>query len=253
MRISYSLTTFAIGTICISSVAFAFWSICRRRHDDVVSVAPRAVTQTAIETGKSCPAGMIFVPAARSVHVGCSMDGFDDLPVDILPFCIDIVEMTWFRYRRCLKAGVCGNPGCAQLGGDTLPTVCIDARDAQAACAFEGKRLPSADEIGYAASGGHCDAWWWDKYLLGTSDDHEIVVVGTRPQDVSPFGVHDLRLNVNEWTSSTEHSNRPYVTLRKAVINDGSVKDAFIVAIDDSTTTPRLGARCAVDAQGYER
>jgi len=216
---------------------------------------------------RECPGDMVFVPAATGVHFGCWDRLVNDLhTVDIHAFCIDRTEMTVSRYRACERAGRCAGPECAQRGDD-FPIVCITAEDAEAACSFEGKRLPTADEFEYAARGSEGRSYPWVEDVDLSADaarPGEILAVGTRVWDVSPLGIHDLALNANEWTSSPGQpivvrwpdemvvdASSGGVNKRKRMVMSWiyrTVACSFI-PIDALVTSPNRGARCVIDSK----
>jgi formylglycine-generating enzyme required for sulfatase activity len=87
------------------------------------------------------------------------------------------------------------------------PVVMITYKDAEAYCKYKGKRLPTEFEWEKAGRGteGFRYPWGneWDENRTNTFEAgfDKPVAVG-RFNDVSPFGVHDMMGNVQEWTSS---------------------------------------------------
>ncbi len=89
----------------------------------------------------------------------------------------------------------------------THPVVFITNNDAEAYCKAKGKRLPTEFEWEKAARGteGFRYPWGndWDSKRTQTYEyGYEGTVEVGRFDDVSPYGVHDMMGNVQEWTSS---------------------------------------------------
>ncbi len=88
------------------------------------------------------------------------------------------------------------------------PVVGVNAFEAQAYCAFVGKRLPSEAEWEIAATGGTRRTYPWGEDEPTPQHANldgwygELTEVGAFPAGMSPFGVRDLLGNVWEWTST---------------------------------------------------
>ena len=145
------------------------------------------------------------------------------------------------------------------------PVVFITWNDALAYCKSLGKRLPTEEEWEKAARGTNGFRYpWGDKWEAGKSNTFESglrepTAVG-QYEDVSPFGVHDMLGNVQEWTSSWykayKGNNRPDQNFgeRYRVVRGMSSRiygsRAFLS--DRSAYLPKslydFGCRCAKDA-----
>lgn len=79
--------------------------------------------------------------------------------ISVEPFALDATEVTWRQLKRCVAAGAClvdrpDHPARAALEGavDDEPVVGLVPADAEALCAFFGKRLPLDSEWDFAAA-----------------------------------------------------------------------------------------------------
>jgi formylglycine-generating enzyme required for sulfatase activity len=87
------------------------------------------------------------------------------------------------------------------------PVVYITWKDAEAYCLAQGKRLPTEEEWEAAARGPNGNRFPWgnefDQAKTNTAEaGFRIPVDIGKFDDVSPFGVHDMFGNVQEWTSN---------------------------------------------------
>lgn len=174
----------------------------------------------------------------------CSSDEWPQHEVITPAYFIDRTEATVARYRRCVEAGMCSvpedrGPACnyARPNREQHPVTCLETDEAEALCAFEGKRLCSESEWEKAAHGG-CELYpeglcaasvrpfpfggysastlcafmnyneggflWRPGGGCGLDSTWE---AGSRPLASSPYGVFDLVGNAAEHTADCRSRN----------------------------------------------
>ncbi len=135
---------------------------------------------------------------------------------------IDNYEATNARYKACVDAGACTAPTVPDSSSrdfyygnpeyDEFPIVNVDWLQADALCAWEGKRLPTEAEWMKAARGPDdtrkhpwgddtptCDLVNYWEGMDGCFED--TLVVGSIPSGASSYGVMNMGGNVSEWVS----------------------------------------------------
>ncbi|MFD7642071.1 SUMF1/EgtB/PvdO family nonheme iron enzyme [Kitasatospora sp. NPDC059795] len=175
---------------------------------------------------------------------------------------------------------------------DDHPTVHLTLGDATAYATWAGLRLPTETEWEYAARGPDSTRTWpwgntWNPDAASTADTtstplhdehawrawwnsqrvaHALPAttpIGGRPHGASPFYVHDLAGNVQEWTSTVYHPYDPtrdygtvysHIVGRYVVLRGGSwmhyrwqTRCAERIAADPGYTNFATGFRCATE------
>jgi formylglycine-generating enzyme len=150
--------------------------------------------------------------------------------VIVQPFALDQTEVTVAAYSACVDAKRCTedhvhewslddggtlHPDAAcnygAAGADDHPMNCVDWSQAASFCRVQRKRLPTEEEMEWAARGGN-EGWvfpWGDAppddtrlCWSGVTQRRQTCQVGSTPAGDTPGGIEDLAGNVAEWTSS---------------------------------------------------
>jgi formylglycine-generating enzyme required for sulfatase activity len=210
------------------------------------AIAPASATPTeAVDSMTQVPAGTFRMGAE-----GRATDQRPEHEVSVGAFELDVTEVTVEAFSRCVSAGKCNPSGTVHLTGvpesdketwnrfcnwgvpgrEQHPMNCVDWHQAQAFCAWAGKRLPSEAEWEYAASGGDEErnhpwgdaptsrvafngcgrecvemarelGWTWE--LQCPPDPWPTTApVGSFPASAGRWGHQDLTGNVWEWTAT---------------------------------------------------
>jgi formylglycine-generating enzyme required for sulfatase activity len=181
-----------------------------------------AATETATpatEAPAIKPGEMVLIPAGEFILGANDKDtaAYPEQKVNLPAFWIDKYEVTNAEFLDfAIKTGYQGEG--AKEGKDwrqfftpdkaNYPVLFITWNDAVAYCKSLDKRLPTEPEWEKAARGPNGFRYpWGDKWEAGKSNTYESglrepTAIGEYPGDVSPFGVHDMLGNVQEWTDS---------------------------------------------------
>ena len=175
---------------------------------------------------------MVFIQAGE-VTIGIdekTEDTFgnevDQQSVFVKSFYIDKYEVTNGQYTEFLldtghrKPKFWDNPN---LNAQNQPVVGVNWEDAESYANWAGKRLPTDIEWEKAARGIDGRLYpWGNEYntSFGNFDDNgnmdgkldgyalQTASIGTYPNGVSPFGIHDMAGNVWEWVIATIDDNK---------------------------------------------
>ncbi|MDB4960297.1 MAG: uncharacterized protein JWP01_296 [Myxococcales bacterium] len=155
--------------------------------------------------------------AAGPFTMGCRVPNEADCrtiedPVHVVTlsaFSIDQTEVTQLAYARCVTSGACTHPA-TDFDPDLTPDHPVRQvtwSQADAYCAFDGKRLPTEAEWEKAARGDDGRTYPWgeaaptcDLAIFDLCAGAEPLPVGSRPSGRSPYGAFDMAGNVWEWT-----------------------------------------------------
>jgi formylglycine-generating enzyme required for sulfatase activity len=207
-------TTYALTLILVVLAMGA----CGKKEEAQPQQEPAAVQTPTITPGE-----MVLIPAGEYVRgtnekdaEGKLSDAYPEHKLKLPAFWIDKYEVTFKQYLDFSINTSYVPEGEAE--GKTWrtffsaekanqPVVYITWKDADAYCKAQDKRLPTEEEWEAAARGpsGNRFPWsnqWQDNKANTAEAGFRVPVDVGKFDDVSPFGVHDMFGNVQEWTSS---------------------------------------------------
>lgn len=232
-----------------------------------------------IEPRGSDSAEMAFVPAGEFT-MGSDSGEHDEKPMHRIlldAFWIDVFEVINAQYKKCVDAGKCQPPSSSSSNRnssyfgnsqfDNYPVIYVSWEDANAYCAWAGKRLPAEAEWEKAARGTDARIYPWgnDWDVNKVNADNRVgdtTPVGSYPAGVSPYGALDMAGNVLEWVAdwydSGYYANSPrenpkgpfseaYRVLRGGAwnLNRVNVRAADRINITPDDRYSNVGFRCA--------
>ncbi len=156
------------------------------------------------------PEGMAYVPAGKATLGYVYFTGlYGPMPYDVPAFWIDETEVTNADYQAFVAAT--GHAAAAFADDDEFnqpdqPVTGVTHDDAQAYCAWAGKRLPTEIEWEKAARGTDGRIYPWGNkpdlnraYIAGETP----ISIARFKDDISPYGVRGMAGNVSEWVADT--------------------------------------------------
>lgn len=237
------------------------------------------------------PDGMVPIPAGDA-WIGDDEGDPDEVPrrrVAVPAFYLDRTEVTNAAYQAFVTETGRAAPGAGvdwarkwawaggepRAGTEDHPVFLVTWADADAYCAWAGKRLPTEVEWERAARGddGRRFAWgddwadaearanWFDGDARPDGHAH-VAPVGSYPAGASPFGVLDMTGNVWEWVADpyVEHPDRTPAPAsedppRYRVVRGGSwftnnwywMRASFRYFLPADEVSTIYGFRCAMD------
>jgi formylglycine-generating enzyme required for sulfatase activity len=247
------------------------------RDEKPIDAPPVPMTATPTTLGASPAIDGVMVPVRGGTFKLGSLDGdADERPIidaRVDAFEIDTVEVSVDAYKACVAAGKCQLPDVGNYcnwdkpGKGRHPVNCVDAMEAEAYCAFVGKRLPTEDEWDYAARSGDGRKYPWkdgppaaqlcwngDGNDVGKGNRQGTCPVGAFPMGASPSGALDMVGNVWEWTSTPycPYDDRACSDPRRVIRGGGwnNLVPEYVRAQDRSKEATKarndnIGLRCA--------
>lgn len=161
---------------------------------------------------------MVFVSAGEFTMGSNDYD--DEKPphtVYLDEFWMDKYEVTNALYKRCVNAGKCSAPNptssftrnsyYGNIQFDNYPVIYVSWNDANAYCAWAGKKLPAEAQWEKVARGTDARIYPWgntfDKDKLNSDEGGkgDTTAVGSYPTGASPYSAMDMAGNVWEWVA----------------------------------------------------
>ncbi len=164
------------------------------------------------------PSGMVYIPAGKfemgciAGDLACEADEKPPHTITLPAFFIDLNEVSFIQYQWCVDAGKCPSPGSTagcNFGKVTFPINCVTWAQADAYCAWKGKRLPSEAEWERAARGGlEGKPYAWGDAApscslaaYGDCGLSASLQLGSKPPGNNAYGMLDVAGNVSEWVA----------------------------------------------------
>jgi formylglycine-generating enzyme required for sulfatase activity len=162
---------------------------------------------------------MVLVPASK-FFFGSNNGNPDERPVqevELDAFYMDLYEVTNSVYQACVDVGQCSPPALNALADFLInyyddprysdhPVVYVTWYQARSFCNWRGAHLPTEAQWEKAARGTDGATYPWGQYITCDRANYGRCLnltsaVGSFPNGVSPYGLHDMAGNVWEWVA----------------------------------------------------
>ncbi|PYV36531.1 MAG: hypothetical protein DMG09_17080 [Acidobacteria bacterium] len=260
--IKKGFSAFALLLVCFYA--------CAKKEEAPSGETPAVPAKPAFTPGET-----VLIPAGEFIFGSSDKEttAFPQQKINLPAFRIDKYEVTNAEYLDfCIKAPYASEGNyrlffTAEKG--RYPVVNITWNDAVAYCKWAGKRLPTEQEWEKAARGADGRRYpWGEKWESGRSNTYEASKRGPTEvnslDDVSPYGVHDMLGNAQEWiadwykaykgaTKKDENFGERFRVLRGARWDIYGSK--FYLWVRSAALPKALygyGCRCAKDATAEE-
>src|SRR5215467_4911982 len=224
-------------------------------------------------------AAMVLIPAGEFT-MGSDKGDDDEQPIHKVfldSFYLDKFEVTNGRFSKFVEA-IQSEPPWGFADKETpvvrpdQPVRWVNWMDAIGYCLWAGKRLPTEAEWEKAARGSVGRAYPWGNdpptpahAVFGLKEGSDTVsAIGNRDKGKSPYGVHDLAVNLYEWT--TDWYDEEFYSKNPAINPKGPsegtakaqpggsyingayrLRSSFRTKGDPTEHDPNVGFRCAQD------
>ncbi|HNS99326.1 MAG TPA: bifunctional serine/threonine-protein kinase/formylglycine-generating enzyme family protein [Polyangiaceae bacterium] len=286
----------ALGAmVLLAGIGIAWWALTNTNtpspsassvYPSSSSAAASALPAVASSVPSTLVAESILIP-----ETGFTMDG---IPIRVGPVEVDRLEVRVAAWQECVEAGACdSNVASVNVRGaeswsvlcnwprrierSEHPMNCVSRKQAEAYCAWKGKRLPTEAEwyLAAYASGGDVRTYPWGNEaprdgvinlcgaecaamlraskllqnkepLADATDDYaDTGPVTAFPKDLSPEGLLGLGGNVAEWTSTDHEGGKVRCRGGSWLSNKWSDASKDVVfAIDPKERRANVGFRC---------
>ena len=181
---------------------------------------------TCVDGGCLVPAGPFMMGCNEAVDDECRDSEKPYREVNVPAFEIDQNQVTWSEYQYCVNGGGCTAPSsyCDENDPDrpNHPVSCVSWDQAEAFCAWVGRRLCTEAEWEKAARGtdGRKYPWGNDPISCDLAVYNEqggsagwgcgtgtTAPVGSRPAGASPYGALDMVGNLWDWVEDDWHGS----------------------------------------------
>jgi len=203
--------------------------------------------------------GMVHVPAGPAVLGYVYYTGlYGPMPYEVGGYWIDRLEVSNADYAAFVEATDHAPQAFSDDPEFNQPAQAVTGvlhADAEAYCAWAGKRLPREVEWEKAARGTDGRLYpWGDEATLEfakiTGDAPD--VVDTHPGDLSPYGVRNMAGNVAEWVADTREARAGRCLDTNAAPRDATPEMKQLLAALAAANGGELPALCTVPAAADE-